>query len=174
MSGTSDREIVHVGLGERAYDIVIGGGLLEKTGALLTPHLKRKKTVIVSDENVFKAQGKRLISGLDKANIEQDAIILSPGEATKNFEELQHVVSRFLDLDVDRGDLIIAFGGGVIGDLTGFAAAILRRGCRFAQIPTSLLAQVDSAVGGKTAINVPQGKKSCRRISSALPRACRY
>jgi len=158
MSGSNDKKRVRVGLGDRAYDIVIGGGLLEEAGAELTPHLKRKRTVVVSDENVFKMQGARLINGLDKSGIDHDTIILSPGEATKNFAELQHLVSRLLDLNVDRADLIIAFGGGVIGDLTGFAAAILRRGCRFTQIPTSLLAQVDSAVGGKTAINAPQGK----------------
>jgi len=151
-------ENVAVSLGARAYDIVIGPGLLERSGAFLSPLLARPKTVVVTDENVDAAQGDRLRAGLDAAGISAEFIILTPGEATKSFAQLESLLSSLLDLGVERSDLIIAFGGGVIGDLTGFAAAILRRGCRFVQIPTSLLAQVDSAVGGKTAINVRQGK----------------
>ena len=151
-------EIVTLPLGSRAYDIHIGEDLLQMAGPLIAPLLPRPRTVVVTDENVFAAQGARLKAGLEKADIKIDFIILRPGEATKSFAELETLTSGLLDLGIERNDLIIAFGGGVVGDLTGFASAILRRGCRFAQIPTSLLAQVDSAVGGKTAINAVQGK----------------
>ncbi|MEO1137592.1 MAG: 3-dehydroquinate synthase, partial [Pseudomonadota bacterium] len=132
--------------------------LLESVGALLAPMLPRPRVAIVTDENVFTVHGERLGQGFAASGIETDLIILKPGEQTKSFSELERLTGRLLDLGVERDDVVIAFGGGVIGDLTGFACSILRRGCRFAQIPTSLLAQVDSAVGGKTAINVPQGK----------------
>ena len=151
-------EKITVPLGARAYDIHIGEALLEQAGTLLAPMLPRPRTVAVTDENVYAAQGARLKDGLTAAGIEVEFIILPPGEATKSFAELEKLTGRLLDLGVERGDTVIAFGGGVIGDLTGFACAVLRRGCGFAQIPTTLLAQVDSAVGGKTAINVPQGK----------------
>ncbi len=151
-------ERVTVGLGDRAYDIHIGAGALDAAGALLKPHLSRLRTVIVSDANVFAAQGKRLEAALAGAGIAAEAIILPPGETTKSFGDLEKLVGRLIDLGVERSDLVIAFGGGVIGDLAGLAASIVKRGCRYAQIPTSLLAQVDSAVGGKTAINVAQGK----------------
>lgn len=151
-------ETVRVPLGGRSYDITIGAGLIDKAGALLKPHLKRPRIVVVTDENVFVTQGERLREGLASAGVDADFITLAPGEATKSFSELEKLTARLLDLGVERDDVVIAFGGGVIGDLTGFAASVLRRGCRFAQIPTTLLAQVDSAVGGKTAINVPQGK----------------
>lgn len=153
---TEDR--LTVGLGARAYDIVIGERVLENAGALITPLLNRKRTVIVTDANVFAAQGKRLTSALAAAGISAETVILAPGEATKSFAELERLTSRLADLEIDRRDLILAFGGGVVGDLAGFAAAILKRGCRYGQIPTSLLAQADSAVGGKTAINIAQGK----------------
>lgn len=151
-------EKITVPLGARAYDIHIGEALLEQAGTLLAPMLPRPRTVAVTDENVYAAQGARLKDGLTAAGIEVEFIILPPGEATKSFAELEKLTGRLLDLGVERGDTVIAFGGGVIGDLTGFACAVLRRGCGFAQIPTTLLAQVDSAVGGKTAINVAQGK----------------
>ena len=151
-------EIVSLPLGPRAYNIHIGEGLLEEAGPLLAPLLPRLRTVVVTDENVFAAQGARLAAGLEKAAIEADFIKLAPGEATKSFSELEKLTGQLLDLGIERNDLIIAFGGGVIGDLAGFASAILRRGCRIAQLPTSLLAQADSAVGGKTAINALQGK----------------
>ncbi|GJL91515.1 3-dehydroquinate synthase [Hyphococcus sp.] len=149
---------VRVPLGERSYDIHIGEGLIEQAGVLLGPCLKRTRTVVVTDENVFAAQGERLKRGLSESGIDVEFIRLAAGEATKSFSELQNLVGRLLDLGAERDDIVIAFGGGVIGDLTGFACSILRRGCRFVQIPTTLLAQVDSAVGGKTAINVTQGK----------------
>ncbi len=151
-------ETVRVPLGGRSYDITIGAGLIDQAGALLEPHLKRPRTVVVTDENVFVTQGERLREGLTASGIEADFITLAPGEATKSFAELEKLTGRLLDLGVERDDVVIALGGGVIGDLTGFACSVLRRGCRFAQIPTTLLAQVDSAVGGKTAINAAQGK----------------
>ncbi|MBI1366139.1 MAG: 3-dehydroquinate synthase [Alphaproteobacteria bacterium] len=153
-----NEEKLSVALGARSYDIIIGARVLDGAGKLLAPLLARAKAIVVTDENVKAAQGPRLEKALADAGIEQDWITLPPGEATKTFDTLRMLVSRLAALGVDRSDMIIAFGGGVVGDITGFAAAILRRGCRFAQIPTSLLAQVDSAVGGKTAINIPEGK----------------
>ena len=151
-------DTVAVALGERAYDIHIGEGILEHAGAHLSLLLQRPRIIIVTDENVAAAQGARLKAGLDAEHIQYEFITLAPGEQTKSFSTLEKLTGALLDLDVERQDLVLAFGGGVIGDLTGFACAIVRRGCRFAQAPTTLLAQVDSAVGGKTAINVTQGK----------------
>lgn len=151
-------ETVNLPLGERAYDIHIGEGLLEKAGGLIAPLLPRPYTVVVTDANVAAAQSEALAASLSASGLEAKFIVLEPGEGTKSFTELEHLTGRFLDLGVERNDAVIAFGGGVIGDLVGFASSVLKRGCRFIQIPTTLLAQVDSAVGGKTAINVPQGK----------------
>lgn len=151
-------ETVRVPLGDRSYDIEIGEGLLDAAGTFLSPHLKRPRVAVVADENVMAAQGERLKAGLSAGGVAADFIILPPGEGTKSFSQLEKLTGRLLDLGIERDDTVLAFGGGVIGDLAGFACAILRRGCRFAQIPTTLLAQVDSAVGGKTAINVKQGK----------------
>ncbi|MHA7873511.1 MAG: 3-dehydroquinate synthase, partial [Hyphococcus sp.] len=151
-------ETVQVALGARAYDIHIGENLLESVGGYLAPVLSRPRVIVITDSNVNAAQAARLKAGLKAAEIKAEFIVLEPGEQTKSFQTLEWLIARLLDLDVERHDLVIALGGGVIGDLTGFACAILRRGCRFAQAPTTLLAQVDSAVGGKTAINVPQGK----------------
>lgn len=149
---------VTVPLRDRAYDIHVGAELLENAGPLLAPLLPRPRVAVVTDENVFAAQGERLSQGLAQSGIAFQTVVLAPGEKTKSFSELESLTGRLLDLGVERDDVVIAFGGGVIGDLTGFACSMLRRGCKFAQLPTSLLAQVDSAVGGKTAINVPQGK----------------
>ncbi|MCX7587587.1 3-dehydroquinate synthase [Phenylobacterium sp. 58.2.17] len=149
---------VRVGLGERAYDVVVGGGLLDKAGVLLAPLLKQGRTAIVSDETVWKLHGERLTKALAAAGISSQAIVVPPGEPSKSWEGLAEVSDRLLELELDRGDLIVAFGGGVVGDLAGFAAAIYKRGIDFVQIPTTLLAQVDSSVGGKTAIDTPRGK----------------
>ena len=151
-------ESVRVDLGARSYDIHIGARLLETAGELLSPVLARNSVVVVTDDNVATHQLPRLAAGLETSGVAFETIVLPAGEATKNFEQLEFVTRRLIELGVERSDTIIAFGGGVIGDLTGFAASILRRGCAFAQIPTTLLAQVDSSVGGKTAINVPDGK----------------
>lgn len=149
---------VTVDLGDRAYDILVGADLIATAGAHIAPLLKRGRVVIVTDENVAAHHLASLEKGLDAENIKSTAFVLPPGEQTKNFGQLQSLLSDLLNAEVERGDLVIALGGGVIGDLTGFAASVLRRGVDFAQIPTTLLAQVDSSVGGKTGINVPQGK----------------
>lgn len=151
-------QTVHVPLGTRAYDIRIGQGLLADAGAQIAPFLSRKRVAVVTDENVAAAHLETLRAGLAVDGIEMVALTLPAGEATKSWPHLMRTVEWLLDQKVERRDVVVALGGGVIGDLTGFAAAILRRGVRFIQMPTSLLAQVDSSVGGKTGINAPQGK----------------
>ena len=148
--------LIEVALGERSYEILIEDGLLDNAGAHLAPLARDNRLLVVSDETVWAAQGPRLMRGLGA--IEAVPILLPPGEGTKSWAGLSGLIDRLLGLGVERGDHIVAFGGGVVGDLAGFAAAIVNRGCRFVQIPTSLLAQVDSSVGGKTAINVAAGK----------------
>lgn len=149
---------VPVGLGDRAYDVLVGEGLLDQAGRLIAPFQKRGRTAVVSDETVWGLHGARLTAALAGAGIEALPVIVPPGEQTKSFEGLADVSDRLLALELDRGDIITAFGGGVVGDLAGFAAAIYKRGIDFVQIPTTLLAQVDSSVGGKTAIDTPRGK----------------
>ena len=149
---------VKVELGERAYDIEIGTGFLAKAGDMIAAQLGKRKCAIVTDENVAALHLAKLQQSLDKAGLDHETIVLAPGEATKNFVPLASACEKLLQTQIERDDLIIAFGGGVIGDLAGFAASILRRGMRFVQIPTTLLSQVDSSVGGKTGINTPQGK----------------
>ncbi|MGB8314190.1 MAG: 3-dehydroquinate synthase [Aestuariivirga sp.] len=152
------RDIVPVNLGRRTYDIHIGESLLQEAGSHIAPLLNRPFVAIVTDENVARYHLKALETSLAAAGIKSVAIILPPGEKTKSFAALADLCEQLLAAGVERRDKIIAFGGGVIGDLTGFAAAILRRGVDFIQIPTTLLAQVDSSVGGKTGINSTQGK----------------
>lgn len=149
---------IHVPLGARAYDVHVGPGLVARSGALIAPMLKRPRVAVVTDEAVGALHLEALRAGLAEAGIEMTSLALPPGEGTKCWAELQHVTEWLLEAQVERGDVVIALGGGVIGDLVGFAAAILRRGVRFVQIPTSLLAQVDSSVGGKTGINSAKGK----------------
>lgn len=149
---------VSVALGERSYDVLIGPGLLKQAGTLIAERLGKVKCGIVTDENVAQHHLATLQESLAAAGLTAHAIVLTPGEATKSFRELGPLCERLLEMGLERGDIVIPFGGGVIGDLAGFAAGILRRGIRFVQIPTSLLAQVDSSVGGKTGINTPQGK----------------
>jgi 3-dehydroquinate synthase len=149
---------VPVELGSRRYDINIGSGLLPHAADLLSTQLIRKKTAIVTDANVAKYHLPTLQASLDAAGIKHTSIVLTPGEATKSYAGLAEVCDKLLAAGIERKDHIIALGGGVIGDLAGFAAAVLRRGVNFIQIPTSLLAQVDSSVGGKTGINSPLGK----------------
>lgn len=151
-------DIVRVELGDRAYNVEIGSGLIAVAGARIAPLLTRPKVWIVSEETVAALHLDALRTGLKAANITSEALILPPGEATKSWPHLQRVADWLLSQRVERNDIVIAYGGGVIGDLVGFAAAIHRRGIRFMQIPTSLLAQVDSSVGGKTGINAVQGK----------------
>lgn len=147
-----------VELGDRAYPVHIAPDALAQAGQLIAPLLSRKKTAIISDNNVAPLYGKCLQDALARENIAAELISIKPGETSKDFATLSHIIEQLLAAQIERDDVIIALGGGVVGDLTGFAASILRRGCRFIQIPTSLLAQVDSSVGGKTGINSPQGK----------------
>ncbi|MDO5631481.1 MAG: 3-dehydroquinate synthase [Paracoccus sp. (in: a-proteobacteria)] len=149
---------VHVALGDRAYDVVIGGGLTGRAGPLIAPLLHRPRVAIVTDETVAGLHLAALQASLSAAGITSSALTLPAGEATKSWDHLGRTVNWLLAEKIERRDVVIALGGGVIGDLTGFAAAILRRGVRFVQLPTSLLAQVDSSVGGKTGINSAHGK----------------
>ncbi len=152
------RETVHVALPGRAYDVKIGPGLLSESGAQIAPLLRRPRVAVISDETVAGLHLEALRAGLSTEQIEMTALSLPPGEGTKSWTHLQTCIDWLLDQQVERGDILVALGGGVIGDLAGFAASILRRGVRFVQIPTSLLAQVDSSVGGKTGINTRHGK----------------
>ncbi len=152
------RDHVNVDLPGRAYRIEIGPGLLAEAGALIAPLLRRPKVAIVTDANVGALHLEALTEALGAAGIVSSALTLPAGEATKSWPEFSRTVEWLLAEKIERGDMVVAFGGGVIGDLVGFAAAVVRRGVRFVQIPTSLLAQVDSSVGGKTGINAPQGK----------------
>jgi 3-dehydroquinate synthase len=152
------RDIVSVNLGQRTYDIHIGENLLQEAGRYIAPLLSRPFAAIVTDENVARHHLKALEASLTAAGIVSVAIILPAGEKTKCFTALADLCEQLLAAGVERQDKVIAFGGGVIGDLTGFAAAILRRGVEFIQVPTTLLAQVDSSVGGKTGINSAHGK----------------
>jgi 3-dehydroquinate synthase len=149
---------VHVGLGARAYDVLIEAGLIERAGVLMKPFLPRGRTVVVCDSTVRARHGVRLESALLEAGLGVDFIEIEPGEQAKSWDGLSDLCDRMLALGLDRGDVITAFGGGVVGDLAGFAAAVYKRGVDFIQIPTTLLAQVDSSVGGKTAIDTTRGK----------------
>ncbi|SEW07650.1 3-dehydroquinate synthase [Cognatiyoonia koreensis] len=149
---------VPVNLPGRAYDILIGPDVISVAGARIRAMGGRKHIAIITDENVAALHLQTLQDSLQSTDLTSEALILPPGEGTKSWPMLERSVEWLLAQKVERNDVVIAFGGGVIGDLAGFAAAILRRGVRFVQIPTSLLAQVDSSVGGKTGINSPSGK----------------
>ncbi|WP_147104522.1 3-dehydroquinate synthase [Tateyamaria sp. syn59] len=152
------RETVHVPLGTRAYDVVIGPGLMAEAGTFIAPMLPRPRVAVVTESRVAALHLAALERGLSAAGIDCVALELPPGESTKSWTYLSQVTEWLLDQKIERRDVVVALGGGVIGDLVGFACAILRRGVRFVQLPTSLLAQVDSSVGGKTGINTAQGK----------------
>lgn len=157
MSTTTKTEHVTVGLGDRAYDIHVGAGLAP--GALLKPLVRPGATVpVVTDAHVADLHLAPFLAALADAGIAAKPIVMPAGEGSKSFAGLESLTGQLLDMGLDRNGLIVALGGGVIGDLTGFAAGVLKRGVAFAQVPTTLLAQVDSSVGGKTAINAPQGK----------------
>jgi 3-dehydroquinate synthase len=143
--------------GFRAYDVVIGAGLLSELGARIAP-LARGRTVVVSDETVAAIHGPAAMASLAAAGLEAVLLTVPAGEASKSFAELERVLDGLLAAGLDRTDLIVALGGGVVGDLAGLAAALFMRGIDFVQVPTTLLAQVDSSVGGKTAIDTPRGK----------------
>jgi 3-dehydroquinate synthase len=147
-----------VALAGRDYDVLIGPDLIGEAGERVRPLLRRPFAPVVMDETVAALHGEALRGSLRAAGVDCPAIVIPPGEQTKSFAGLADLCDRLLALGVERSDRIIAFGGGVVGDLAGFAAAILKRGVDFIQIPTTLLAQVDSSVGGKTAIDSPRGK----------------
>ena len=151
-------ETLNVALGSRSYDILIGQGLVTNAARHVHPLLHRRKVAVVTDETVAALHLDRLKTSFESDGIQVSALTLPAGEGTKNWAALQQVVEWLIAQKVERDDLVVAFGGGVIGDLVGFAASIMRRGVRFVQVPTTLLAQVDSSVGGKTGINSPQGK----------------
>jgi len=150
--------VVPIPLGDRAYDIVIGHGLLEQAGQRLRAMFPESRFGIVTDDMVAGAQLPRLVASLDAAGCDHVTVTVPHGEAAKSYEHLTETVDALIDARLERSDVILALGGGVVGDLAGFAAAIVRRGMRFVQLPTSLLAQVDSSVGGKTGINTRHGK----------------
>lgn len=150
--------IVEVALGDRAYDIVIGRDVLGTLGDRIAKLRPGARTAIVTDHTVAKSWLKPTEEILDKAGIAHTSIVVGEGESSKTYAGLQQVSEALIAARIERNDLVIALGGGVVGDLAGFAASILRRGVDFVQVPTSLLAQVDSSVGGKTGINSPQGK----------------
>jgi 3-dehydroquinate synthase len=151
-------ETVRVELGERAYDVLVGGGLFERAGELIAPVLRRKRVFVLTDRTVADTHGARLESGLAAAGIAAPTMILPPGEGTKTWTQLGQVLDELLDGRPERGDMLLALGGGVIGDLAGVAASLVLRGVDFIQAPTTLLAQVDSSVGGKTGVNTRHGK----------------
>ena len=150
--------IVPVALGSRSYDVRIGTGLIDRLGDEISPFLKRRKVAVITDETVAAHHLLRLAKSLEDAGIAMTALALPAGEATKGWEQFTRCVEWLLEQKIERRDVVVAFGGGVVGDLVGFAAAVLRRGVRFIQVPTTLLSQVDSSVGGKTGINTAQGK----------------
>jgi 3-dehydroquinate synthetase len=162
-----------------AYEVMIGPGLIDRVGELVAPHVGAIRLAVVSDETVWALHGARLADSLSAAGLTAAPVVLAPGEQEKSFAGLERLCDRLLVLELERGDLVIAFGGGVVGDLAGFAAAILKRGVGYLQIPTTLLAQVDSSVGGKTAIDTPRGKNLVgafhqpRHVFADLFRRCR-
>lgn len=151
-------ETVHVSLGDRSYDILIGSGLIARAGEEIAARLPGIRAAVVTDENLAKLHLPSLLDALEAAGINATPVIVAAGEKSKGFATLETVTNDILKARLERGDAIIALGGGVIGDLAGFVAGIVRRGMNFIQIPTSLLAQVDSSVGGKTGINTAYGK----------------
>jgi len=151
-------ERLTVDLGSRSYPILVGDGLLAGLGAHVAPLLKRPRTMIVTDEHVAPHYLAAVEASLDAAGVAHSALVLPAGEGTKSWDGLARLTEWLIGEGVERSDHVIALGGGVIGDLVGFACSIVKRGCAFVQVPTTLLAQVDSSVGGKTAINVPAGK----------------
>lgn len=147
---------ITVDLAARSYNIHIGPGLLKQLGKIIKPVLASQKIAVITDENVFSYHGETAKSALSDYDV--TFIVRPAGEAQKSFDVLQYILDQLFEAGLDRSDTVLALGGGVIGDLAGFAASIYKRGCGFIQVPTTLLAQVDSSVGGKTAINNRFGK----------------
>lgn len=149
---------VTVDLGERCYDILIGAGLVTGLGEKLRPLVGRDRVFVLSDETVWSLHGGTLQAALERAGLRAVTLTVAPGEATKNWQQLGLVLDWLLSAGAGRDDVLLAFGGGVVGDLAGLAAALMKRGMNLVQVPTTLLAQVDSSVGGKTAVNSAHGK----------------
>lgn len=158
MTSTVEAERVHVALGDRSYDIIVGDNALNDCGNIIAAVAKSSRTIVITDENVAPYWLSKVTQSLEAAGLSTKSIILPPGEHTKSYRQLEALLDQLLDQGIDRKTTLIALGGGVIGDLTGFAAAIVLRGIDFVQIPTTLLSQVDSSVGGKTGIDTRQGK----------------
>ena len=153
-----DPTLVKVSLGERSYDIAIGRGVIASLGARIAALRPGAKVVIVTDENVARYVLESAEAALASAGVAASRIIVPAGEASKSYRVFEQVCEAIIASRIERGDLVVALGGGVIGDLAGFAAAVVRRGLDYVQVPTTLLAQVDSSVGGKTAIDSAHGK----------------
>ncbi|HTZ37104.1 MAG TPA: 3-dehydroquinate synthase [Stellaceae bacterium] len=151
-------ERLRVELDERSYDILVGRGLIARAGAEMLPVMRRRQAIVVTDTTVAERHLAPLLASLDAAGIARHTIVLPPGEATKDLAHFGRLVDEALQCGIERGTMLVALGGGVVGDITGLAAATLLRGLDFVQLPTTLLAQVDSSVGGKTAINTAAGK----------------
>ena len=154
----NEHQTVRVDLGPRSYDVLVGEGLLAESGRHVKPVLKQDRVFVVTDENVAPLHLEILERSLGDAGVACESLILPAGDQTKSFEHLQKLTDALLSRNIERASTVVALGGGVIGDLAGFAASITLRGVDYVQIPTTLLAQVDSSVGGKTAINTAHGK----------------
>src|SRR5689334_17886514 len=158
MTVSGEAERLRVELGDRSYDILIGPGLIARSGAEILPLMRRRQAVIITDQIVAGHHLSPLCASFDQHGIGHQEIVLPAGEATKDLAHFGRLVDDVLACGIERGTMLVALGGGVVGDIAGFAAATLLRGIDFVQIPTTLLAQVDSSVGGKTAINTAAGK----------------
>lgn len=150
--------VLEVNLPQKKYPILIEKGILSNIGKEIKNIYKNKKIAIITDSNVEGLYGEKTISVLNKHDFQTKTIVIEPGEKSKSLDSAKYIYEKLLDFEITRGDMIIAFGGGVVGDLAGFVASTLLRGIPFVQIPTSLLAQIDSSVGGKVAVNLPRGK----------------
>lgn len=163
-------QTVRVSLGERSYDIQIGAGNLDAAGRFLAERGEVSHAVVITDRNVEKPHALAVAESLAEAGVAVDVVVVEPGEPTKSVAVATALWEKMLQLGADRKSVVVAAGGGVVGDLAGFIAATYARGVRFFQVPTSLLAQVDSSVGGKVGINLPEAKNMVGAFCS--PWAC--
>src|SRR5262245_7632847 len=165
---TSEPVLVNVALAGRAYDIAIGRGLLASLGKRLAALRPGARVAIVTDDTVEKLHLAAAEKSLSEAGIATSKIVVASGEGSKSFPVFERVCEELIAARIERNDLVVALGGGVIGDLAGFASSVVRRGLDYVQVPTTLLAQVDSSVGGKTAIDSPQGKNLIRAFHETI------
>ena len=147
-----------IDLGEDSYPIYVGSGLTEKIGTIINDRISLSRLIVISSDPIIEAHGSQILNSLQDANIKSSLILVPDGEKAKTWSAAEDLISKLLEYDLDRRSILLAFGGGAVGDLTGFVASILLRGIRYIQVPTTLLAQVDSSLGGKTAVNHPRGK----------------